>query len=182
MAPRGCIFGLGWRLTTGQQELETHSPGIARNSSPSCSKPWQSCRAAWSRWHRLGETRRFQQAPFFGDISSVSGRGSNLFPPPLSLRTEATQGTAYVVLQQSHRLRLLPLLPKSIPRTHLPLPCVAVPPRAEIQIHTYIWMCVWHTRGCAASSQLTHVRSCLSLALCSNVTLPEFITSHLLIN
>lgn len=149
MAPRGCIFGLGWRLTTGQQELETHSPGIARNSSPSCSKPWQSCRVAWSRWHRLGETRRFQQAPFFGDISSVSGRGSNLFPPPLSLRTEATQGTAYVVLQQSHRLRLLPLLPKSIPRTPPPSALRGGPTKSRnTNIYIHMDVRVAHTRVC----------------------------------
>lgn len=43
-------------------------------------------------------------------------------------------------------------------------------------------VCVRCTRGCVVFSQLTHVRICLSLALCSNVTLPEFITSHLLIN
>lgn len=104
VALQGCISGLGWRLTTSQREPETHSPGTARNSSHPCSNLQQSYGALQSQWHRLDETRRFQQAPFFGDISSVSRRGSNLFPPPLCLRTEATQGTAYVVLQQSHRL------------------------------------------------------------------------------
>lgn len=43
-------------------------------------------------------------------------------------------------------------------------------------------VCVWCTHGCVVFSQLTHVRICLSLAFCSNVTLPGFITSHLLIN
>ena len=120
VAPQGCISGLGWRLTTSQQKPETHIPGIARNSSPPCSNLQQSYRALRSRRHRLDEKRHFQQAPFFGDISSVSRRGSNLFPPPLHLRTEVTHGTAYVVLRQSHRLQLSSLLPKSNPRNSSP--------------------------------------------------------------
>lgn len=126
--------------------------------------------------------------PFFGDISSVSGRGSNLFPPPLQLRTEATQGSVYV-----HNAKCFGrgsacdshLSPKSDP--HSTLHCTTVPmskkkiKKKNIYI-VCVCMCVWCTHRRVVFSQLTHVRICLSLALCSNVTLPEFITSHLLIN